>query len=117
MAKSIIELIIGDLEEKRAYRRFMKRVNALPKDYRFAFKKMRNYLYNMDLSGCGFDVFTDLLDLLEASAARNTPVLQVTGGDAAAFCDQLIDAANTQAATQRELLNREIWEKLHRKEA
>lgn len=117
MARSIIKLIIGDLEEKRAYRRFMRRVNALPKDYRFAFKKMQSYLYNVDLTGCGMAVFTDLLDLLEASAARNTPVLQVTGGDVAAFCDQLVAAAATEAVTQRERFNREILEKLRRKEA
>lgn len=36
MKKSFIELIIGDLHEKREWRQFTKRVNALPRDYRLS---------------------------------------------------------------------------------
>lgn len=114
MAKSWILWMIGDLEEKRAYRRFMKRVNALPDEYRYAFKKMRNYLYNTDLTGCE-TVFADLVELLEASAAEGKPVLAVIGGDVAAFCDELVRASAPSAHTSRETLNQEILEHFHRK--
>lgn len=113
MAKSFIELVVGDLDEKRAYRRFMKRVNALPKEYRFAFKKMRNYLYYTDLTGCE-TLFTDLVELLEASAAQGRPVLDVIGTDVSGFCDELVRASGSDALTPREKLNKEILEHFHK---
>lgn len=113
MSKSLIELLVGDLGEKRAYRRFMKRVNALPKDYRYAFKKMQNYLYYTDLTGCE-TLFTDLVELLEASAAEGKPVLEVLGGDVAGFCDELVRASVPNAVTPREKLNKEILEHFHK---
>ncbi len=42
MLDSIIKLIIGDLEEKREYKQMMKSVDALPKDYKFAFRKIQH---------------------------------------------------------------------------
>lgn len=113
MAKSIVQLIIGDLEGKRAYRRFMKRVNALPIDYRFAFKQMRSYLYYANLSGCE-TLFTDLVELLESAAARGLPVLEVVGSDVAAFCDELVRASAPDVPTPRERLNADILKHFHR---
>lgn len=113
MAKSFMELVIGDLEGKREYRRFMKRVKSLPKEYRCAFQKMRSYLYNTDLSGCD-TLFPDLVELLEAAAAQGKPVLEVIGEDVAAFCDALVLASAPNALTPREKLNREIQAYFHR---
>ena len=48
MLDSIIKLIIGDLEDKRAYKQMMKRVNALPKDYRFTFHKIQHYMFSVE---------------------------------------------------------------------
>lgn len=47
MLDSIIKLIIGDMEEKRAYKQMMKRVDVLPKDYRFAFRKIQHYMFSV----------------------------------------------------------------------
>lgn len=113
MAKSCMELVIGDLEGKRAYRRFMKRVNALPKEYCYAFKKMRSYLYNTDLTGCD-TLFPDLVELLEAAAAQGKPVLAVVGGDVATFCDELVRASAPDRHMPREKLNEEILKHFHR---
>lgn len=110
MSKSIIELVIGNLDEKREYKKYTKRVNALPKDYRFAFKKIRNYMYYTDLSGCEMSLFTDLVELFEASAAAGKPVLSITGTDVAVFCDELMRAASADKSTTREKLNMEIHE-------
>lgn len=41
MPDSFIKLIIGDTESKQTYKQKMKRVAALPKDYRFAFRKIQ----------------------------------------------------------------------------
>ncbi len=41
MNKSILEVVFGDLDEKNAYRQKMKRVKALPENYRTAFKKIQ----------------------------------------------------------------------------
>lgn len=113
MGRSMIELLVGSLEEKRAYGRFMKRVNALPKDYRYAFKKMRSYLYYTDLTGCE-TLFTDLVELLEAGAAQGKPVLDVIGTDVSGFCDELVHASAPGRLTPQERLNREILKHFHR---
>ena len=108
MSKSIIELVIGDLGEKREYRQFMKRVDALPKDYRFAFKKIQHYLYNFSALGSDLTVFTDLLELFESSSAEGRPILEVIGDDVAAFSDELLSASTKNVISAREKLNKEI---------
>ncbi|WP_088072559.1 DUF1048 domain-containing protein [Gottfriedia luciferensis] len=86
--KKFIELIIGDLESKREYKAFMKKVNALPKDYAFVFKKIQKYMWNF---GYGFgEEIINLYELFEASSAEGRKVLDVTGEDVAAFADELM---------------------------
>lgn len=111
MAKSFIELVIGGLDEKRVWRRFIKRVNGLPGDYRFAFKKILNYFYNF---GCDIAMLSDLLELFEAGAAEGKPVSDVVGSDTAAFCDEVIRVSAAGTINTREQLNREILEHFHR---
>ncbi|TKC14779.1 DUF1048 domain-containing protein [Robertmurraya kyonggiensis] len=90
--KKFIELIIGDLESKKEYKAFMKKVNALPKDYAFVFKKIQKYMWNF---GYGFgEEIINLYELFEASAAEGKHVLDVTGEDVAAFADELMAASN-----------------------
>lgn len=107
MAKSFVELVIGNLDEKREWKQLMKRVDALPKDYRFAYKKILNYGYQF-----GFCCITqsDLLELFEEHAAAGRPVLEVVGNDVAAFCDDLIRVRQSETESARETLNREILE-------
>ncbi|MEG0365620.1 MAG: DUF1048 domain-containing protein [Coprobacillus sp.] len=107
MAKSILELLIGDLNEKRAYRQLMKRVNLLPKEYCYAFKKIQNYMYTFGNENCDMQMFTDLLDLFEISVVDNKKVIDIIGDDVAGFCDELIDATS-RSTTSREKLNQEI---------
>lgn len=86
--KKFLELIIGDLESKKEYKAFMKKVNSLPKDYSFVFKKIQKYMWNF---GYGFgEEIINLYELFEASAAEGKYVLDVTGEDVAAFADELI---------------------------
>lgn len=111
MVQSWVELVIGDLDEKRVWRRFKKRVNALPKDYRFTYKKILGYFYNF---GCQQAMLSGLLELFEESAAEGKPVLTVVGSDVAAFCDELMQASGAADGDLRERLNREIREHFHR---
>lgn len=113
MTKSFLELVIGGLDEKRAWKQMMKRVDALPEDYRFAYKKIQSYGYNF-----GFCCVTqsDLIELFEENAAAGRPVLEVVGNDVAAFCDELIHVNEADIENAREKLNREILEHFHKKE-
>ncbi|MFF2876438.1 DUF1048 domain-containing protein [Gottfriedia sp. NPDC057991] len=86
--KKFIELIIGDLESKKEYKVFMKKVNSLPNDYAFVFKKIQKYMWNF---GYGFgEEIINLYELFEASSAEGKHVLDVTGEDVAAFADELM---------------------------
>ncbi|WP_379139830.1 DUF1048 domain-containing protein [Paenibacillus sp. sgz500992] len=123
MLDSIIKLIIGDMEEKRAYKQMMKRVDALPKDYRFAFRKIQHYMFSVGPLGGGdmtiftdLTMFKDLVDLFEASAAEGRQVLDVIGSDVGKFSDEFMRASVTNTETVREKLNKEIMEKFNKEE-
>lgn len=101
-------------EEKREYREAMERVKALPEDYRFVYDKIQHYMWS-HVAGDGMDmtvVLADLVDLFEQGAADGKGVLEITGEDVAAFCDELLSNATTYAGTKQEALNRAIMKKL-----
>lgn len=120
MLDSIIKLLIGDMEEKRAYKKLMKRVDALPEDYRFSFRKIQHYMYSVGPPGGDMTIFTDLgmfadlVNLLEASAAEDKQVLDVIGNDVGAFCDGFMRAAAAGNENSRDKLNKEIMGKFKR---
>ncbi|MDR2672066.1 MAG: DUF1048 domain-containing protein [Coriobacteriales bacterium] len=100
--------------EKREYKRSMARVEALPEDYRYVFKKIQNHMWKF-ASGSGMDMITiqsDLIELFEEGAADGKRVLEVTGEDVAAFCDELLRNARTYTEDWRAALNRDIKNKL-----
>jgi len=99
---------------KREYKRQMARVEALPEDYQYVFKKIQSHMW-MFAAGSGYDMLKihyDLIELFEAGAAEGKPVLEITGEDVAAFCDELLRSASTYTANWRESLNRDIQKKL-----
>jgi DNA-binding ferritin-like protein (Dps family) len=110
-----IKRVVG---EKRAFNRMQARAKALPKDYAYMYRKIQRYMFGnswrvtggveMDLT----PLFADLLDLFETAAAEGRPVLDVTGEDVAAFCDELLRNTLTSAGGQGETLNRDIQNKL-----
>jgi DNA-binding ferritin-like protein (Dps family) len=122
MLDSIIKLIIGDMEEKRAYKQMMKRVDALPKDYRFAFRKIQHYMYSVGAPGGDMTIFTDmtmftnLVDLFEASAAEGRQVLDVIGSDVGKFSDEFMRASVTDTETLQEKLNKDVMERFNKGE-
>ncbi len=122
MVKSILELLIGNIEEKKSYHQFRKRVKALPKDYRFAFRKIQHYIYCVGGTDGNNTIFTDLslfenlVELFEISASEGKKVLDVIGRDIGKFSDEFIRASVTNTDTAREQLNKEIMEKFSKEE-
>ncbi|NLI53162.1 MAG: DUF1048 domain-containing protein [Clostridiales bacterium] len=102
------------IESKREYKQQMARVKALPEDYQYVFKKIQEHMW-MFAAGSGYDMMKihyDLIELFETGAAEGKRVLEITGEDVAAFCDELLRSANTYTEKWRESLNRDILKKL-----
>ncbi|HCC00639.1 MAG TPA: cytoplasmic protein [Ruminococcaceae bacterium] len=102
------------MEEKREYKQMQARVKALPKEYKFVFNKIQHYMWNYAV-GSGMDImriFTSLLELFETGVAEGKHVLEITGEDVAAFCDELLRNVKTYTAAWHESLNRDIMKKL-----
>ena len=98
------------IESKREYKRQMARVNALPEDYRYVFKKIQTHMW-MFAAGSGYDMLKihyDLIELFESGAAEGKHVLEITGEDVASFCEELLRSAKTYTENWREQLNRDI---------
>lgn len=105
-------------ESKREYKKHMARVDALPEDYRYVFKKIQKHMW-MFGAGSGYDMMKihyDLIELFEAGAADGKHVLEITGNDVAAFCDELLRSAETYTENWREKLNRDIQGKFSKRE-
>lgn len=104
------------MESKREYKQQMARVEVLPKDYQYVFKKIQGHMW-MFAAGSGYDtmkIHYDLIELFEAGAAEGRHVLEITGEDVAAFCDELLRSANTYTENWRETMNRDIRKKFGR---
>lgn len=103
------------MEGKREYRQQVARVNALPEDYRYVFKKIQAHMWRF-AAGDGYDMVAlhdGLLDLFEEGAAAGRPVLEITGEDVAGFVDELLKSVKTYTESWREKLNRDVAKKLN----
>ncbi|ADU29336.1 DUF1048 domain-containing protein [Evansella cellulosilytica] len=111
---SIIDKIIGELNEKREWKAMEKRAKALPKDYCNAYKAIQKYIWT---SGGPTDwqdikrIFGGILELFEEGAAEGKKVTDLTGDDVAAFCDELVKDSKTWMDKYRTKLNETIWKK------
>ncbi|QLY78203.1 DUF1048 domain-containing protein [Clostridium intestinale] len=106
----LFKKIVGD---KKEYKQHMARVEMLPHDYQFVYKKVQEYMWNF-AAGNGYDMLKiqyELIDLFEAGAAEGKHVLEITGDNVAAFCDELLRNAKTYTENWREKLNRDILNK------
>lgn len=100
--------------EKREFRQMQARAKALPQDYAYVYQKIQTYMWSSS-GGDGMDmmpILADLLDLFETGAAEGKPVLEVTGEDVAAFCDELLRNAKTWTTNRNKALNRDIMNEL-----
>lgn len=100
--------------DKREFKHMQARAKALPEDYAYVYHKIQYHMWGHS-GGDGMDmipIFADLLDLFETGAAEGKPVLEVTGEDVAAFCDELLRNAKTWTGNRNEALNSDIRRKL-----
>ncbi|MGN7456831.1 DUF1048 domain-containing protein [Paenibacillus pasadenensis] len=87
------------IEGKKEWRAHVARVKALPQDYQIVYNEMQRYLFKVgpvELTE-GNGVLSGIVDLFEEGAASGRGVLEVTGSDVAAFCDDLIRDSKTYA--------------------
>lgn len=80
------------LMAKKEWRAHTARVKELPPDYQIVYKELQKYIFKIGpidpTDGVG--VLSGIVDLFAESAARGKGVLEVTGSDVAAFCDELL---------------------------
>ena len=88
----------------------MARVKALPQDYQIVYKEIQRYLFHVgpvELTD-GTDLLSGIVDLFEEGAAMGKGVLEVTGRDVAAFCDDLIGDSKTFSDSLQESVDQEV---------
>lgn len=103
----IIDTIIGSIEDKKEWKAMIKRSKALPHDYKTTYNEILRYIW----SSTGISTIEPikvLLDLFEESAANGKNVLEVTGSDVAAFCDELVRGEKTYFEGLRKKLNSNV---------
>ncbi|MEL7608236.1 MAG: DUF1048 domain-containing protein [Bacillota bacterium] len=103
-----IQDIIEGKKERRAH---MARVKALPQDYQIVYKEIQKYLFKVgpvDLTE-GTGLLSGIVDLFEEGTALGKGVLEVTGSDVAAFCDDLTKDSKTYADIYQESVDQEVY--------
>ncbi|MGL4819147.1 MAG: DUF1048 domain-containing protein [Bacilli bacterium] len=98
------------LEGKKAWRQHVTRVNNLPKDYQIVYKEIEKYLYKVgpvELQE-GIGLLSELVGFFEEGAAMGKSVLEITGEDVAAFCDELIKDSETSCDVMDDYVNKEM---------
>lgn len=92
------------IEGKKEWRAHVARVKALPQDFQIVYSEIQKYLFKVgpvELTN-GTGLLSGIIDLFEEGAALGKGVLEVTGSDVAAFCDDLIKDSKTYADIYQE---------------
>ena len=106
----IQDAIEGKKRWREKWRAHVARVKALPQDYQIVYKEIQKYLFKVgpvELTD-GTDLLSGIIDLFEEGAALGKGVLEVTGSDVAAFCDDLIKDSKTFADILQESVDQEV---------
>lgn len=93
MAKNIIDLIVGDLGDKKRWREYKARVKALPDSYRTTVDAIEKYLMYSGGVTTGPQIIAmvnDLAELFERAAADGTPIRDIVGSDPVEFVDTFV---------------------------
>jgi DNA-binding ferritin-like protein (Dps family) len=100
MAAKWIELVTGSLEQKKQYKRYKARIEALPEPYRAVAKALQRYfMYCGGITDgeTAVKMFGDFADLWERAAADGTPVRAMVGENPVEFAETF---AQTYAGRQ-----------------
>jgi DNA-binding ferritin-like protein (Dps family) len=95
MAAKWLELVTGSLEQKKQYRQYKARIDALPEPYGSAAKALQRYfMYCAGITDgeTAVKMFDDFADLWERAAADATPMRQIVGEDPVEFAETFAQA-------------------------
>ena len=95
MAAKWIEALTGSLEQKKQYRQYVARIEALPEPYKGAAKAFQRYFMYYGAVSDGdtlITMFGDFADLWERAAADGTPVRAIVGEDPVEFAETFAQA-------------------------
>ena len=95
MATRWIELVTGSLEQKKQYRQYKARIEALPEPYGTVAKALQRYFmyYGGITDGeTSLKMFDDFADLWERAVADGTPLRAIVGDDPVEFAETFADA-------------------------
>ncbi|MEA5454000.1 DUF1048 domain-containing protein [Sinomonas sp. JGH33] len=96
MAAKWIELVTGSLEQKKQYKQYKSRIEALPEPYGTAAKALQRYLMyygGMTTDGeLALKMFSDFADFWERAAADGTSVRAIVGEDPVEFAETFAQA-------------------------
>ena len=104
------------IEGKKEWRAHMARVKALPQEYQVVYKEIQKYLFKVGPVELTEEtgLLSGIIDLFEEGAAAGKGVLEVTGRDVAAFCDDLIKDSKTYADIYQESAKQEVGKAMKR---
>ena len=95
MAAKWIESVTGSLEQKKQYRQYKARIDALPEPYGTVAKALQRYLMYYGGITDGDVLVTmlgDFVDLWDRAAADGTPVRAIVGEDPVEFAEAFAQA-------------------------
>ncbi len=108
--RSVKDVLGDDIKGKKEWRVHVARVKALPKDFQIVYKEIQKYLFKVgpvELTD-GIDLLSGIIDLFEEGVAFGKGIIEVTGSDVAAFCDNLIKDSKTYADIYKESVDQEV---------
>ncbi|MCI8554581.1 MAG: DUF1048 domain-containing protein [Clostridiales bacterium] len=109
---SLMEKVWGNVQDKREWKELETRAAKLPENYRKAYKAIQKYMWSSGHCPAdwkdSFHILQGMVELLEEGAAEQKSVAELTGGDAAAFCDDMLKEVRTLNDKYRKKLNRTI---------
>lgn len=113
MAAKWIESVTGSLEQKRQYKQYKARIDALPEPYGTAAKALQRYfMYNGGVTDGEtlLKMMDDFVDLWERAVVDETPVRAIVGEDPVDFADTFTQAYGGKQwiDKERERLNSSI---------
>ena len=95
MVAKWIETLTGSLEQKKQWRQYKARIEALEEPYRGAAKAVERYIMyagGITDGDTAVQMFADFADLWERAAVDGTPVHEIVGDDPVEFAEAFTQA-------------------------